>query len=62
MPKYKVLVSPNTLLPVFDNYKSILEENNIEVIIPPPFNEFLSEDELMPLVQDIDGVICGDDR
>ena len=62
MPKYKVLVSPNTLLPVFDNYKSILEENNIEVIIPPPFNEFLSESELLPLISEIDGAICGDDQ
>ena len=62
MPKYKVLVSPNTLLPVLDKYKHLLIENNIEVIIPPNFNEFLSEDELMPLVKDIDGAICGDDH
>ena len=62
MPKYKVLVSPNTLLPVLDKYKHLLIENDIEVITPPNFNEFLSEDELMPLVKDIDGAICGDDR
>jgi D-3-phosphoglycerate dehydrogenase / 2-oxoglutarate reductase len=62
MPKYKVLVSPNTLLPVLDKYKHLLIENNIEVITPPNFNEFLSEDELIPLVKDIDGAICGDDR
>ena len=62
MPKYKVLVSPNTLLPVLDKYKHLLIENNIEVITPPNFNEFLSEDQLMALVKDIDGAICGDDH
>ena len=60
--RFKVLVSPNTLLPVFNKYRSILIDNSIEPIIPPPFNEFLSEDELFPLVADIDGAICGDDQ
>lgn len=59
--RWRVLVSPNTLLPVIEEYKPLLVENGIEVIIPPDFNEFLSEDELMPLVHDIDGAICGDD-
>jgi len=59
---WKVLVSPNTLLPVIERYKPILIENGIEVIIPPSFNEFLSEEELLPLVIDIDGAICGDDQ
>jgi len=59
---FKVLVSPNTLLPVFDKYESILNDNGFDVIIPPPFNEYLTEDQLLPLVGDIDGAICGDDR
>ena len=62
MPRYKVLVSPNTLLPVIDQYRSLLEDNNIEIIIPPTFNEYLSETELLPLVSNIDGAICGDDQ
>lgn len=41
--------------------RSVFEENNIE-IIAPPVNERLSEEELLKLVSDIDGVICGDDR
>ena len=60
--RWRVLVSPNTLLPVIEKYKPLFVDNKIDVIIPPPFNEYLSEDELMPLVQDIDGAICGDDR
>ena len=48
MMRYKVLVSPNTLLPVFDKYKSIFIENEIEAIIPSSFSEFLSEKEFSP--------------
>ena len=62
MTKYKVLISPNTLLPVLEDYRSILIKNNIQIITPPPFNEYLTEEELLPLVSDIDGAICGDDR
>jgi D-3-phosphoglycerate dehydrogenase len=58
---WKVLVSPNTLLPVLDEYRHLLVDNGIEIVTPAPFTEFLSEDELMPLVHDIDGAICGDD-
>ena len=60
--KYKVLISPNTLLPVFEDYRHFLEEKNIYPIIPKAFNEFLNEEQLLPLVSDIDGAICGDDR
>ena len=62
MTKYKVLISPNTLLPVLEDYRYILIKNNIQILTPPPFNEYLTEDELLPLVSDIDGAICGDDR
>ena len=62
MKKFKVLISPNTLLPVLEKYRSILEEKEVEIIIPPVFNEFLSEEELLPLVSQIDGAICGDDQ
>jgi len=60
--EWKVLVSPNTLLPVLDDYIHLLVEQGVEVITPPDFTEYLSEDELIPLVHDIDGAICGDDR
>lgn len=59
--KWKILVSAPYMQPVLDQYRHVFEMNNIEPIIPP-VNERLSEEELLPWVGDIDGVICGDDR
>ncbi|MCK5214115.1 MAG: phosphoglycerate dehydrogenase [Candidatus Omnitrophica bacterium] len=61
MPKKKVLVSAPYFLPVVDRFKSILDENNIELVLPD-VDERLEEDELLAVIRDIDGVICGDDR
>lgn len=58
---WKVLISAPYMQPIIDRFRSVFEENNIE-IIAPPVNERLSEEELLELVSDIDGVICGDDR
>lgn len=46
--------------PVVDHFLPIFEENNIELVLPPVV-ERLSEEDLLQLVGDIDGVICGDD-
>jgi len=37
-------------------------ENNYVELVVPKVNERLSEEELLVLIEDIDGVICGDDR
>jgi D-3-phosphoglycerate dehydrogenase len=49
------------MLPVLSEYRSIFEENDVEVIAAS-VRERLSEAELLPLVGDVDGAICGDDR
>lgn len=58
---WKVLVSAPYMLPVLDEYRGRMEERGIQVV-PAQVEERLSEEELLPLVADIDGIICGDDR
>lgn len=59
--RWRVLVSAPYMLPVLSEYRSIFEENDVEVIAAS-VRERLSEAELLPLVGDVDGAICGDDR
>ncbi len=59
--KKKVLISAPYFIPVVDRYREIFEENDIEVVVAD-VNERLSEKELLDVISDIDGVICGDDR
>lgn len=59
--QWRVLVSAPYMLPVLDEYRPVLEERGIEVVTAN-VNERLSEEELLPIIGDIDGVICGDDR
>lgn len=56
----KVLISAPYIIPVMDDYQELFAERDIELVIPR-VRERLSEEELLPLVGDIDGVICGDD-
>ncbi len=59
--KYKVLISAPYLQPFIQNYIHIFQENDIEVVVPK-VKERLSETELLKIIRDIDGVICGDDE
>lgn len=59
--KWRALISAPYMLPVLDEYRPLLEENGVE-IVPAEVQERLSEEQLLPLVGDIDGVICGDDQ
>lgn len=59
--KWKILISAPYIQPVLDNYRDRLESLGAELIVPD-VNERLSENELMNLVGDIDGVIAGDDE
>lgn len=58
--RWRILVSAPYMLPVLDDFRATLGQHDIEVV-SVPVNERLSEDELLPLVHDIDGAICGDD-
>lgn len=59
--KWKVLISAPYMQPVPEKYRKILEENDVELIVPP-VKERLSEEELLDIIEDIDGVISGDDQ
>src|SRR3989344_9355293 len=57
----KVLITAPYFQLVVDEYRHIFESKDIEIIVPK-VNERMSEEELLPLVGDIDGILCGDDR
>ena len=56
-----VLVTAPYMQMAINRFRSVFEENKIELIVPPTKERF-EEEELLELVSDIDGVICGDDR
>ena len=57
---YRVLISAPYFQPVVDRFEETFRDHEIETVVPE-VRERLSEDELMNLVGDIDGAICGDD-
>lgn len=57
----KVLVTAPYMQMAINRFRSVFEEKKIELIVPPTKERF-EEEELLELVSDIDGVICGDDR
>ena len=61
--KYRILVTAPPILPKIEKYKSIFEKKSIEVVIPP-YNvvESLNEAQLIELLVNIDGILCGDDE
>jgi D-3-phosphoglycerate dehydrogenase / 2-oxoglutarate reductase len=61
--KYKVLITAPPILPKIMNYKNIFDENNVEIITPPfKVVESLNEDQLISLLTNINGILCGDDQ
>ena len=58
---WKVLVSAPYFLPVIETWQQRLAREGVE-LIAARVNERLSEAELLEVVADIDGIICGDDR
>ena len=58
---WKILVTAPYMLPVIDRFTEFFAEHHIETVCAE-VRERLEEEELLPLVGDIDGVICGDDR
>lgn len=59
--KWKVLVTAPYLQPVLDRFRDELESRGVALVVPTVL-ERLEEEALLPLVADIDGVMCGDDR
>ncbi len=59
--RWRVLVSAPYMIPFPEEYRRHLEEHDIEVGVVQ-VNERLDERELLPLIADVDGVICGDDE
>jgi len=57
----KVLISAPYMLPVIERFRSVFDKRNIELIIPA-VEERMEEEQLLDLIDDVDGVICGDDR
>ena len=60
-PTYNILLSAPYMIPFADRFVPELESLGCRVIIPR-VNERLEEAELLNLLHDIDGTICGDDR
>jgi D-3-phosphoglycerate dehydrogenase len=58
---WRVLVSAPYMLPVLEEFRPRLEREGVEVA-RAEVRERLSEAELLPLVAEIDGAICGDDQ
>jgi len=58
---WKVLVSAPYFLPVMETYRQRFAQEGVE-LIPAEVNERLGEEELLAVMGDIDGIICGDDR
>jgi len=58
---WRVLVSAPYFIPVIAEYRQRLAKEDVE-LIPAKVKERLSETELLDVIGDIDGMICGDDR
>jgi phosphoglycerate dehydrogenase-like enzyme len=58
---WRVLVSAPYMQPSLDRFAPFFAAHDIDVIVPP-VRERMEEAELMEWLDDIDGVICGDDR
>src|ERR1051325_6069407 len=59
--KWKVLISAPYAMPVIDSYREELSAAGCDVIAAK-VKERLEEDDLLPIIADVDGIICGDDR
>lgn len=58
---WRVLVSAPYFIPVIEDYRRRLKDQGVE-LIEAKVRERLSEEELLDVIGDMDGIICGDDR
>jgi D-3-phosphoglycerate dehydrogenase / 2-oxoglutarate reductase len=61
MKKWRILISAPYMLPVVERFRPDLEARGAEIIIAN-VEERLEAEDLLALISDIDGIICGDDR
>jgi len=47
--------------PIVDRFRSLFADEAVQIVVPP-VQERMEEDQLLPIISDIDGMICGDDR
>jgi D-3-phosphoglycerate dehydrogenase len=59
--KRKVIISAPYMQPDIDRFRGIFNDESIQLHVPK-VSERLSETELLPIVGDVHGIICGDDR
>lgn len=61
--RWRVLVSSIHARWVLDRYRPLLDEHGIEAVVPAGDNQYLTEAEMLDLVDDsIDAIICSDDQ
>lgn len=58
---WRVLVSAPYFIPVIEEYRQRLADEGVE-LVSARVNERLSEAELLEVIGNMDGIICGDDR
>jgi phosphoglycerate dehydrogenase-like enzyme len=58
---WKVLVSAPYMLPVIDRFDGFFREHGIDITVANVV-ERMEESDLLPIIAEFDGVICGDDR
>jgi len=61
MTNWRILISAPYAMPVIDWYRDRLRLENCETVVAD-VRARLEEDDLLRWVQDVDGMICGDDR
>lgn len=59
--KWRVLISAPYFIPVIEEYRQRLAKKGIE-LVPVQVKERLSEAQLLEVIADVDGIICGDDH
>lgn len=59
--RFRVLITAPYFQPVVDEYRDRFEEYGIEPVVHE-VEERASEDELLRIIEGVDGIICGDDR
>jgi D-3-phosphoglycerate dehydrogenase len=61
MAKYRVLITAPYFLPVVERFRPRFDEHDIELVVHD-VGERAEEEDLLEVIDSIDGVICGDDR
>lgn len=57
----RVMISAPYMVPVVDRFRPQFAAEGVELFVPH-VEERLEESDLLPIIGDVDGVICGDDR